>query len=252
VNTDFRIEVGFFDHHKTSRLIASLGLPAAWALLRLWEFATINKPDGDLSGMAPDEIASACRYDGDPRAFLDALVAAKWLDKSRSHGRNAYAIHAWQEHQPFVVNGPARREAARKAAESRWKRASNNDADRMRGASGPHTDRNAPAFQPSSQPEEKTPLPAATPSRSPDLPPPTRSGGSRNRTGGGMQKLGGAYMEPPGIRPKLSPADEARMERYKTRRKELLQEIRTKQPDLPEAEKLAFVTAQLRIEGITG
>jgi len=248
VNTDFRIEVGFFDHRKTRALITSLGIPAAFSLMRLWEYATANKPSGELRGMSHEDIADAAKYQGDPIAFVNELIRLKWLDKRRRH----LDIHDWEEHQPFVINAPARRAAAKKAAETRWKSRQAPDADRnaprMRHASNNDADRNAPSGQPASQPE-RTPLPPANPSRSPDLPSPIPSGGSRTRTD--FRKLGDAYREPAGARPKLSPAEEERMTRYGVRRRELIAEMQSKHPAASEAEILAFVSAQLKVEGLT-
>ena len=272
MNTDFRIEVGFFDHHKTRRLIASLGLPAVWSLMRLWEFATVNKPDGELRGMTPSDIAAACHYEADPDSFLAELERLGWINREYSHGVPVFSLHDWQEHQPFVVNAPARRDAARKAAESRWKKQTKgsdtqkadaaqgaiyNDATRMRPASTDaegNADRNAggnaPAFLPSSLPTNQTPLPPVTPSQPPALPSPFRSGFERNRRGGGFIPAG-AYREPKGARPTLTPEFAERMETYRAKRSEIEQEIRGKHPTMPDAEVLALLTAELKRQGIT-
>ena len=144
MNTDFRIAVGFFGHPKTRRLIATLGLPAAWAMLRLWEYATQHKPSGELRGMSPEQVAFAAEYEGDPTAWVEGLIELRWLERNR---RFIY-IHEWEIHQPFVVQAPAREAKARKAARARWNKDTAPDAPSMPGAllraSSEHARSNAP------------------------------------------------------------------------------------------------------------
>jgi len=339
VNTDFRIEVGFFRHPKTRRLIAALGLPAAWSLPQLWEFAAVNKPSGELSGMTHADIAAASWYDGDPEVFVAELLRLRWLDKSR----RGLEIHDWAEHQPFVVDAPRRREQARRAAGAKWDSAADGAKkrhERLKEArsKGRHTDAEwgvllaicgmkclrcgvtnarlvkdhvqpiyqggsdsidnlqplcascnaskgpenkdlrpkgwaerlsllmsapagvnasiqqaptpTPAFQPSSLPE-RTPLPPVTPSDPPSLPSPLPSGGDQTRKEAGGWNRAGAYREPKGARPKLTPEQSARMEQYRTKRAELEQRIRAEHPEMGDGELLTLVTAELKRQGIT-
>jgi hypothetical protein len=66
-----------------------------------------------------------------------------------------------------------------------------------------------------------------------------------------MRPLGGAYLEPEGARPKSTPESKTRIERYRIRRQELETEMREKHRGLPDGHIRAFVTAQLKIEGLT-
>ncbi|HCJ52686.1 MAG TPA: hypothetical protein DHV25_03105, partial [Candidatus Kerfeldbacteria bacterium] len=38
MNKDIRVALSFFDHRKTRKLTAKLGIEAVWGLLRLWAF----------------------------------------------------------------------------------------------------------------------------------------------------------------------------------------------------------------------
>jgi len=181
MNTDFRLDVGFFDHHKTRRLIASLGLEAAWSLIRLWAFAAVNKPDGRLSGMTDEDIAAACHYEGDAIGFVAELRRLRWL----RNGRRSTCLNDWSDHQPFAINAPRRQAAARKAAKDRWNRLKSEDASRMPDACEPYAPSNAP-------PEPPEP-PEHTEQTEKKKPPPTPRRASRSGLFEGFTRFWAAY-----------------------------------------------------------
>ena len=65
MNTDFRVSVEFFAHHKTKKLKKRLGSDGVIALLQLWSYAARLRSDGDLSGMSTEEIELAVDWNGE-------------------------------------------------------------------------------------------------------------------------------------------------------------------------------------------
>jgi hypothetical protein len=97
------------EHPKTEMLAMILGIEIAHAvglLEMLWHFAGRYAPAGDI-GRWPDEmIAKRSGWNGDSKAFIDALLKAKgtgkygWLEKVAKHG---LVIHDWHEHADETV-----------------------------------------------------------------------------------------------------------------------------------------------------
>ena len=115
-------------HRKTLKLSARLGISRTLAighLVTFWLWAVDNAPDGDLTGLDPQVIAFGAEWEGDPNAFLEAMVDTGWIDEAE--GR--LLIHHWDEYAGRLIE---RREANRKrVAEWRRKR-----SEQARGASG--------------------------------------------------------------------------------------------------------------------
>lgn len=125
------IDDGFHDHHKTLRLCRLLGdQNAGMYLLRLWTWATRSAPDGDLTGMDPEDVEVPLRWRGEPGACWRALVACGFIDVDDEGGAQ---IHNWAERtggaiERMELGAAAKREAAterkrrerdRKAGESK-------------------------------------------------------------------------------------------------------------------------------------
>lgn len=108
MNTDFRVNVNFFDHPKTVKLERRLGFQGVKALLRLWSWAAINRPDGALGGDIED-IEIAAQWSGEPDLFVNTVVALRWLDLSDGH----YSLHDWDEHNPWAADADTRSDEAR-------------------------------------------------------------------------------------------------------------------------------------------
>jgi hypothetical protein len=140
MKVDIRVDADFICHPKTQRLIREMGDKVVASLLSLWGY-----------------IAMVARWDGDPKQFVDALVRLGWLKKQGK----TYSIHEWEIHQTYVFFAEERSQAARKAAETRWKKQRGDGAGRMREACGAH----AP-----------DPVPSPVPSPSPDPFPPPGTG----------------------------------------------------------------------------
>jgi hypothetical protein len=109
MSRDFRIEIGFTGHHKTKKLIRRCGADGFLCLLKLWEYAAINYPEGALRGMDDNDIEDAVQWTGEPGAFTLALIQIGFLDET-----NPRKLHDWITHQPWVVGADKRKENAQK------------------------------------------------------------------------------------------------------------------------------------------
>ena len=99
-------------------VLEALGMPmpgaiATGAVVSLWDWATDNRPDGNLKDVAPAVIARVAGWTGSPEAFRAALVSSGLLDAWGMLTR-------WQETGGRAqASREARREAATKAADTR-------------------------------------------------------------------------------------------------------------------------------------
>lgn len=112
MNKDIRVELGFFDHRKTRRLIDRFGLEAAWGLLRLWSFAAARRPDGSLSGMTAADIIDEMHYKtDDPEAVVRYMSSdqCRWLEE----GPGGLCLHDWHEHNPWCAGFQKRSDESR-------------------------------------------------------------------------------------------------------------------------------------------
>ena len=113
MNTDIRVELGFFTHRKTRRLIAKFTLDAAWGLEQLWAFAARYKPSGFLTGMTNLDIASEMHMEG--KVDADELVKfmlseeCRWLDMTP----DGIYLHDWTDHQPWAAGAEDRSDMGR-------------------------------------------------------------------------------------------------------------------------------------------
>ena len=108
MNTDYRIKIGFFRHHKTRKLERRLGEAGVMALLRLWEYAAEFRSDGELSGMNDEDIALAAGWRGDSD-FVSALIEIGWVDEEP----DCLSLHDWLEHNPWVADAEERSDKGR-------------------------------------------------------------------------------------------------------------------------------------------
>ncbi len=115
MNTDFRIKVGFFGHHKTRKLKRRHGDAAVLAFLRLLEFTAQYRPRGVLYKMDKEDILDVSGWQGDTE-FVDTLEELVFIEKAG----HWYEIHDWKEHNGYAFHADDRSEKARQAAEKRW------------------------------------------------------------------------------------------------------------------------------------
>jgi len=108
MNKDIRLSVKFFEHPKTIKLERRLGIQGVKALIKLWMWAALNKPEGDL-GHDAEDIEIAAQWSGEPELFSKALVDLRWLD----HIDGRYRLHDWIEHNPWAAKDGTRSDKAR-------------------------------------------------------------------------------------------------------------------------------------------
>jgi hypothetical protein len=85
-------------HPKTYDLASRLGCsrPEALGFLTLlWDYTADMAPRGDLGKWPNGTIARACEWSGDADKFVDALIAAGWLDECPE---NRLVIHDLADH----------------------------------------------------------------------------------------------------------------------------------------------------------
>jgi hypothetical protein len=61
----------------------------------LWAFTSKHAAQGDIGKWPDGAIARACDWEGDPEAFINALVDARFVDR---HIEHRLVIHDWQDH----------------------------------------------------------------------------------------------------------------------------------------------------------
>lgn len=85
-------------HPKIADLAADLGIPKAYAvglLECLWHWVDYYAPRGDVGRYGDAAIADAAGWDGEPAAFVAALVRWHWLDADPTH---RLLVHDWHHH----------------------------------------------------------------------------------------------------------------------------------------------------------
>jgi len=109
MNTDIRLDVDFYGHPKTIKLIRRLGFEGVVCLQRLWLFAAKHKCDGDLDGMDEEEIAIASGWNNDPSTFVATLVQLRWLDVDNE----TYSLHKWIDRNGYAASSDDRSDKSR-------------------------------------------------------------------------------------------------------------------------------------------
>ena len=108
MNSDYRISVGFFRHHKTRKLQKRLGSDGVLALLKLWGYAAEFRSDGNLSEMSAEDIELAIDWMKET-PLIATLVEIGFVDGQE--GR--YCLHEWGIHNPWACVDEARSDSGR-------------------------------------------------------------------------------------------------------------------------------------------
>ncbi len=109
MNTDIRIAVDFFAHHKTRKLRKRIGADGVLSLIQLWTYAAKLRPDGDLDGMSAEDIELAADWGGEDGDFVKTLADVGFLDFVDDH----YILHDWLENNPWAGGSDARSDTSR-------------------------------------------------------------------------------------------------------------------------------------------
>jgi hypothetical protein len=103
-----RINTGLNRHPKVCKLARRLKVSRHEALglvVELFCWVGQVKESGELSGMDPEDLAIGCRWEGDPDAFIAALVSCGLLDVTET----GHKVHDWMEYQGYVFHQRNRR-----------------------------------------------------------------------------------------------------------------------------------------------
>ena len=113
------LDINYFDHIKTLRLIGLLGPGAAQLPIRLWCYcAKYARKGGRLKDHSQTEIEAILGWEGEPGKCASALLATGFLEKD---GDN-FVAHDFKHMQGHLA---AFEHRARRAAEKRWKNIKN-------------------------------------------------------------------------------------------------------------------------------
>jgi hypothetical protein len=111
---DLNLDLDYFTHPKTVRLIGLLGKGAEVLPIRLWCYCgKYHAEDGKFTGYSTQEIESIVSWWGKEGEFVQALLKVRFLEGSEG----AYSCHDWAEHNGHIQ---ALKERNRKVAEARW------------------------------------------------------------------------------------------------------------------------------------
>ncbi len=108
------LDLEYFGHRKTRRLVSRLGDGAEVIPLKLWSYTgKYHAEDGLLSGYQDDELAMLCGVSGNATSIFSALVDVGFLNKTAT----GYEVHQWNDHQGHIA---AFKKRGKEAAIARW------------------------------------------------------------------------------------------------------------------------------------
>jgi hypothetical protein len=109
------LDLDFFDHPKTKRLVGLLGRGAEVLPLRLWCYCgKYHSADGRLAGYSGQEIESLVGWWGKEGQMISAMQTVRMLEKA---GEEGWQVMNWEEHQGHI---DALRQRGKAMAEARW------------------------------------------------------------------------------------------------------------------------------------
>ena len=96
------VDLKYFDHPKTVRLMGLLGKGADLLPIRLWIYTgKYHALSGRFTGYSTQAIETAIDWWGQKGLAVEALLSAGFLDKV---GDNEYQVHDWPEHEGHLVS----------------------------------------------------------------------------------------------------------------------------------------------------
>ena len=111
---NLNLDIEYFDHVKTVRLVGLLGKGSEVLPLKLWcRAAKHHAGTGRLTDYSAQEIESLVGWWGNTGHMVEAMVKVGFLEQVNG----SYEIHGWKEKQGHIV---AYKERAKNAAEPRW------------------------------------------------------------------------------------------------------------------------------------
>lgn len=110
------LNLNYFDHMKTIRLVARLGPGAAELPIRLWAWVGNHQPESGRLSLLENELESICHWWGEKGAMVTAFIETGFLKKI-DEKNEMYEINDWLEHSGHLAVFHKR---AKKAARKRW------------------------------------------------------------------------------------------------------------------------------------
>lgn len=114
---DLNLDLDYFSHPKTKRLVGLLGRGAEVLPVKLWSYCgKFHAEDGRLSDYTVQEIESIAEWWGKPGECVAALTKVRFLHTEP----DGFQVHQWREHQGHIAAFHGR---AKAAAQARWDKA---------------------------------------------------------------------------------------------------------------------------------
>ena len=108
------LDLDFFDHPKTKRLVGLLGKGAEVLAIRLWcACGKYQAESGRLIGYSTQAIEATCAWWGRKGEMVDAMLEVGFIEKTD----DGFQVHDWPDHAGHLA---AFKERAVKAARKRW------------------------------------------------------------------------------------------------------------------------------------
>lgn len=109
------LDLDYFTHPKTIRLIGLLGRGAAELPIRLWSYCgKYHCESGNLAGHSAQEIEALVGWWGGSGKMVEAMIAVGFLKKTDG----GFKIHDWLDHAGHLS---AFKKRAKTAAKAKWK-----------------------------------------------------------------------------------------------------------------------------------
>ncbi len=116
--TALNLDIDYFAHPKTKRLVRLLGKGSEVLPLKLWCYtAKYFKEDGRLTGISTQEIESEVSWWGEPGQMVEVMLKEVFLERDAD---GTLMVHDWAEHEGHIS---AFSERAKAAAKARWDKA---------------------------------------------------------------------------------------------------------------------------------
>lgn len=112
------VDVDYFEHFKTKRLVSKLGEGSEIIPIRLWILASRFYPEnGVFKNLENQELLdlAGVKCNKDATSILQALEETGFLNKTRW----GYQIHEWEEYQGHIIAYKIR---GKHAAKKRWEK----------------------------------------------------------------------------------------------------------------------------------
>lgn len=136
------LDLDYFDHPKTRRLIGLLGRGAEVLPVRLWCYCgKYHRRDGSLADYSPQEIETIVGWWGQKGEAIEAMVRVGFLEMTRE---NAIRVHDWKEHAGHFEKY---NKAAKVGSKARWDKYKARMRTASEPVSGSEPNRNPPAGQ---------------------------------------------------------------------------------------------------------